>query len=290
MPFKLTIFMTAFRQAWSEAYYNSGNYPSVGGGASVDALLSARGALLGNNANLFAARISQFPANRLVSDYDINVVTQTGTWTQNTPAFENPTNIANVAFVVKMKTAAGSKLIYLAGLPEGVVQPGGVGIQGAQPKNVTGFNSLLSQFINLLVAQGWGCRSQRGTVVTQANGLQAGTQTPPLVGVQFGAPVAGVAVGTQVLMAGWRRKNPRGAGLSGLFTVASIVPAGVGTPQIYYLLNTQAVDPTNFKTIGKMGPATFNVQPFTSGTIDKATTRKRGVRSLAPLGKFSRVH
>lgn len=291
MPFKMTFFFQAFRYSWSEAYYGTGS-PASGGGQSAaqSDLINARGAVLGNNATLTGVRVSSFPANRVAQDLDVSSNTTTGNWTQNTPLFENPTNIPNVAVIFKCATPVGFKLIYVSGVPEGVVQADAVYPVNANPSTVVGWQAAANRLSTVLSSGQWGCRSWKGTTPVQATGAPvSGPQVPPLVGI----PVATLqpwVVGQKVLLSGWRRVNPRSPGLSGLFTLFAVPPASqVAPPFIYYLYGTQNVVPTNFKTTGQIGLVNYVIEPFANAVIVKATTRKRGVRTGGPLGRFSRV-
>jgi len=290
VPFKLTIFFTSFRYAWSEAYYNLLTFGNPQQVVKAQNLCSLRGACLGNNASLYAARVSNFPANRQIDDVDITQSTSTGDWSANTPNVENPTDIANRCIVLKSDTAVGSKLIYLAGAPEGVNIADQQPPYNVSPNRVSGFSKILNRFINELQTGGWGCRSWKATVAIQAIGITQGTQNPPLIGVEL-ATNPNWPVNSKVLLGGWRRTNPRSPGLSGVFTVQGVpLPTQVNPPFIYYLWGTANVNPNNFKTIGTIGLVQYQIVTFQGFLIDKGTTRKRGVRTLAPLGKFSRVH
>lgn len=290
MPFKLTMYMSVFRQAWSEAYLNSGVWPSSQATQNITTLLAARAALLGANAQLFSARVSGFPANRLVTDLDNFSFPVTGQWNPRDLPLEANSNIANVSLMMTFGTTVGQKRIYLAGLPDAVINSDAVAPLNYMPATITGFAATLDTFVNALIAGGWGCRSWKATVPIQSLGLQAGIQTPPLIGVQL-ATAQPWAVGQKVLLGGWRRINPRSPGLSGVYTIVGVPPATQTTPPfVYYLFGTQNVSPTNFKTIGTIGLLSFEIVPFNGPPDLKGVTRKRGGRSLLPLGRLLRSH
>ncbi|HKV98066.1 MAG TPA: hypothetical protein VJR90_11350 [Gammaproteobacteria bacterium] len=290
MPFKLTMYFSLYRSAWSEAYLNQQSFSPNFVPTQASQLMAARAAMLGHNAALFAARISAFPANRQVTDVDQFTFAVTGNWTGNEQFGEQKSNIANVALMIRMQTNVGQKLIYAAGCPDGVISGDNLPPSNIEAGNVQGFTGAVLTFINTLVTGGWGCRSWKATVPVQALGLQSGTQVPPLIGVQLAAQQPWT-VGQKVLLGGWRRVNPRSPGLTGVYTVVQVPPAGqAGPPFVYYLFGTQNVSPTNFKSVGTIGLLQYEVAPFLSGQMDRGVTRKRGGRSLLPLGRLQRSH
>lgn len=286
MPVKLTMFFSLNRSAWSEAYLlNVSNSEVLPQGATD--FVNTRCSLLGVGAELFALRLSNFPANRAVNDVDVSIFTSSGSWPTGMASIYNAAE-PNVAVLVKCGSGgAGSKNIYLAGCPTGLVRASGGPQINLFPANPTGWASLFKNFQKALTSGLIGYRTWLTTLRVQSLGLQSGPQVPPLIGVQL-PTVQAWTVGQKVLLGGWRRVNPRAAGLSGIYTLAGVPPAGqVGPPYVYYLLNTSQVNPTNFKSIGTVGLATFSFTAITSANLDEGTTRKRGGRVFLPVGRSS---
>lgn len=292
MPYKATIFFVSNRYLWSEAYFSTGTFDVNNVPAALSNLVNTRANLLGVGAEIYAVRVSNVPANRQVVDIDIGGFQVNGAFGQGLlalnqdPAFST---IPNVAMVIKCLIPSGSKLIYCAGIPKGVVEDAATPTQRINPLQVQGFADALQAWLKFLGTNQWGCQSQVNTVLQQAVGPPTdGPQTQPLIGITVAAQQPTWTVGSDMLVKGWKRVNPRSPGLTGRYILAAPLPTIA--PWTYYLLNTQAVSPTNFKTIGKIGLLSQTIELFTLATLDTVTTRKRGVRTLGPLGRFSRSH
>lgn len=289
MTLKVTWMFGQGQKGWTESLYLPDAALLTSTISTIDNLTAERAALLGNGVNIFNIRVSDVPADRLVTDLPLGTYTTGGNWGGDATSVAAVD--ANLALELEFRGPNSMKRTYLGGLPSRICASGPDRQDQYNPNGLQGWVAALNSYLAGINAGKWQARSQKGTQPVQAIGPPTlGTQSPPLIGISL--PVSqNWTVGSKVLLSGWRRVNPRSPGLTGIWTLAGVPAAGqIGPPFIYYLLNSQNVLPNNFKTVGQIGLLVyiFETLGFTS-TAKRITSRKRGGRLLLPLGRSFKV-
>lgn len=290
MTMKVDMNITCGRFSWTESHYdlNASNFLAAVPDATT--LAGLRGQLCGTGAAVVGVRISEVPGNRNVDD--LNIGKQIGTWPTDPSGLHYAAAFPNQAALIKLQTATINKNLYLAGLPAGIFnQPGG-SVPGITLDGVV--NSPLFAYLNALAPIGqsggiWGCRVRDTSQEQNSSGLVTSATYPGSVGVVTQAAPTWAA-GDEVFLTGWRRLNTGLPGLSGEWVVQAVVaPVAPATgPWTTFLLNSQAVSPTNFNSPGTIDLLSYVYHPYETWSIVKAVTRKRGGSYGAPRGR-SRV-
>lgn len=287
MTVKATIFMGQDKYSWSEAHYFLPTNDFLAAEGPTLSLVEARARCLGRNAQVLGARLSHVPANRQVKDADISGGGISGTW----PA--DPTNLlydsdrAYSSLLIRMESATGSKNMYLAGVPDGVIQT----VPGDRDGFIVVplFDNVLQSLMNLLTGGGgggnWGYRSRLSGGGLQATALTTNALFPGEIGVTVPSSL-GVVVGDEVYLTGWRRINTRSPGLAGAWQVVGILPPASGPgPWTYFLGRSGNVSPTNFLGLGRIDSLKYEYLSYVSWAIKSSTSRKRGASFGKPVGR-----
>jgi hypothetical protein len=293
---KVTYQFAAVGYRWSETHYLPGfNFtpgalgPQQAAAAPAIALGSLRSALLGYGAALFNIRLSAVPANRIVADIPLPGGA-TGKWQsfENSSQNDDWTDFPDTAVMMQFMSAAGQKRMWLAGIPDFVCQDSAAG----QPFSYNGggnpqWQTMMNAWIAGITNNGWGYRSLKTSVPVPVIGLVQGIGSPALAGLTTAAPI-GAAVGSEVLVRGFRRSNTRLPSLSGTYQVASVVNTGApSTAVTYYLADTGDVSLSNFPVIGTIAIPLATYPTYVSATPARIGRRKRGDPSDRVRGRSS---
>jgi hypothetical protein len=192
--------------------------------------------------------------------------------------------------MLKMQGVGATKNLYLAGVPDDIIQylPGTVG--GYNPTGA--FSAALLSYLSVLTGgtagATWGFRSRSPQPFT--NVLGVGTQA----GYNNNAGVStatnpGIPPGSEAYLKGFRTINPRVPNLSGAYQVIAVIPPGSGNPNwVTVLGETGNVQGSNFEALGYIQPLVFTYIKYVNGVAVRATHRKRGGSYGLPRGR-SRV-
>lgn len=291
MAVKLTLFMVLDKYSWTEDHFDlsasSGNL--AGEAPRAQQLATLRASLLGYDASLERVRISSVPANQQVFDvlFPGNIQANWVGGQVATPGYSASRGYQ--ALLMRLQNAGGNhRNYYMAGAPYGIFRSRPGDDSGLDFSQVPEFLLRITGYAAFLTGGGWGWLSRANLPLTQASGpLQSSAAAPGMVGIPVSAQLAGVSVGTQVLVRGWRRTNIRTCPpLSGLYKIGFIAaPVAPSTTWTYFLFNTSFITPSNFFTLGQIGPFTFTSAAYTVATPVVATQRKRGATALRPKGR-----
>lgn len=292
MPSKVVLMFTLDKYSWSEDhYYLLGSSSGQGLQATIapaQQLAAARAQLLGYDAQIERIRISGVPANQQVIDVEFagNL----------TPAWEQPSGVAAYtasraynALLLRLQSLQGyHRNYYLGGAPAGLFHSRAGDDTGLDFSQVPSFLLRMIAFTAFLYGTAsWGWLTRTASPLVPALGpLVTNAAFPGMIGIQ--SPLlAGVVVGSQIQVAGWRRLSIKaGPPLTGIYKCGGVLaPVAPSTTYTYFLFNTQYVQPSNFFTIGKVGPFVGSFQAYNSAQPVEATSRKRGATLLRPRGR-----
>lgn len=289
MASKVTFYFSTGRYTWSEAHVMTLSGIPTAIQAEAIRYANMRVPCLGNAASLEAIRISEIPASRLVDDVDEAAYPHVPTWPADPTGLSYTTDRAYSALLIQLKGGLSDRNFYMSGVPDGLIDNFGDPVKGFSWVGAPAAQTRFLTFLNYLTSgAGWGYQATRFSALTQAAGAPVTLNLyPGMVGIPTQAPLAGVILGSQVLMRGWRRNNVRLAGLSGFYQVAAIVPptAPASTPYTYFLSRTGNVSPTNFETVGQIGLATPQLEVYTNYSFIRAVKRSRGGSYGLPRGR-----
>lgn len=292
MPAKVVLMFTLDKYSWSEDhYYLLGSSSGQGLQAAVQPaqqLAGTRAQLLGYDAQIERIRISGVPANQQVFDVEFpgNLVP---TWElpASTPAYT--ASRAYNALLIRFQSLTGyHRNYYLGGAPAGLFHSRAGDDTGLDFSQVPSFLLRTIAFTSFLQQNAaWGWLSRTSSPLVPALGpLVTNAAFPGMIGIQ--SPLLpGVAVGSQIQVAGWRRLSIKaGPPLTGIYKCGGVLaPVAPSTTYTYFLFNTQYVQPSNFFTIGKVGPFVGAFQAYATSQPVEATSRKRGATLLRPRGR-----
>jgi len=297
MPLKLTANLLQDRYSWTESHYllNFSALPPVGivGPTPLDAVVGSystlRTATLGNYAVVDSIRVSEVPANRLVADYFTTYSVSPPVWPADPTGDVYSSDRAYSAVLVRMLGSIGNKNWFLAGVPDSTIQTGPLNRRGISLGGSPGWLARFTAFMSFLTSgNAFGFRSRTADGQIQAQGLVTNAAFPAMIGVVT-AVTLGLNVGQSVLVKGWRRNNARLGPLTGGYVIGGVLPPTTpATNWTYFLLNTAAVNPTNFLGLGTIGPLSFQFIPYEGFEPIKAVSHKRGASYGAPRGRSSR--
>jgi hypothetical protein len=298
MPLKVDIQMASCGQTWSEAhYYLAASSVPTDTSPMID-LCSFRAGCLGANASVTGAEISDVPGNRLVESLFFPNGGKVSKFLADEVEDLQNSATPNNSLLINMTSSPAlqgpNKKLYLSAPPQGMITT--LGGNTNQLGNYPNFVAPLGQYMQFLTGNNkpqngggtvqnlWGYRSRSPANALQSTGSPFEGPGPTLyIGIGTPGPLAGVGFGPgliqEVYLTGWRRKNPRLPGLAGAWKVASILPpvAPATQPWIYYLLGSTNVDPTNFSSVGKIAPLTYQYPAYgIYWQLERAVTRKRG--------------
>ena len=270
------------------------NSTSVGANelAAATALIKARMLLMGANVTFNGARLSVEGVYR-----DSQVLTQQDI--PNPPTFPLNTSGPNGAesglpdqakaciLVRKEATTAHHTSLYLAGIPDGLITefPRGPNVVN-YPAWLTNFNAWKALLLSSGTQWGMPVRNYGGSYAPVAivgfNNAGPGGQLGFFVN---GSP-AGYIQGAKVQIRQTTRQNvayptPNGKWVIG--SVAQNTPAAGQTS--FYLQNSNAVIATTIMNFGNSLLLDYLPAPYTAIKYESQTTRKRGNRSLVPVGR-----
>lgn len=264
-------------------YLTSGVSPSDGLTLALK-YLTARAQLLGGYASISFARISTFPASRFVQEIDPTTYPSASKALQageDAIPDSSATDRAQSNLLIYMTGAPYSRRMYLSGVPDQVL---GVGV--TYPRGfflpAVSWNTPWAAFQRLLGDPQFSfrVRNKAQDVFASLPLVPIGVG-PTLYGVTAPGPLAGVSVGSDVYLSGWRRISTHYEGLNGSWRVVGInVSTPPATTVTYVLGSSGNVNPTNFYGPGKIGPAVYMLQPIDAGSVVavKAVNHKRGGR------------
>jgi hypothetical protein len=281
------MFMQANVYSWSEAHYLLGIDQFNASIIPAGVLATVRNGLLGSFAGVTGVRLSQVPANRLTFDLPPS------NWPATPPTGPIPDNQFDAPFtslMLKMQGAGATKNLYLAGIPDDIVQylPGTHGGYNPTGAFTSAINSYLSVLTASVGAATWGFRSRLPQPFTNVLGVQSQAGYNNNAGVVT-ATNPGVLVGQEAYLKGFRVINPRVPNLAGAYQVIAVIPPGSGNPNwITVLGETGNVEGTNFEVYGYIQLLAFTYIQYVNGVVKRATHRKRGGSYGRPRGR-SRV-
>lgn len=291
MTIKVTMFFTCENYSWSEAHYYLGGTSFASTVIPASQLATLRSQLLGSFAVIEAVRFSAVPANRQV--YEL----PSSNWPSGS-LLVDPGLVGGTysdqpysALLINIQQAIANKNLYLAGIPDGVIEVDPNYPNGYVPSG--NFAANLSNYMLFLTGLGsgggsWGFRSRvkvPGTPVS-AIGTQGG------FGNNIGLVTAadpGVVAGEEAYLTGFRVLNPRVPGLAGAYETLAVIPPSSGVATWTTVIGeTGNVDPNNFLTLGRVAPLTWQYLAYNNWRVVRATHRKRGGSFGLPRGR-SRV-
>jgi hypothetical protein len=298
MPLKVELQMESCGQTWSESHYYLAAASVPTDTQPMNNLASYRAPCLGANAQVTGVEISDVPGNRLVETLFFPNGGKRGKFVSDEQDLRGDAVTPNNALLINM-TAGGAingppKKLYLAGVPQATIST--FGDNRDQLGDYPQFVSQLASYMAFLtgnfkpnstssdVQALWGYRARDNAGdVKSAGDPTAGPGPDFHIGIQTSLALPGVGTGVgqtlHVYLTGWRRKNPRLPGLSGVWQVSLIAPpiAPAAGPWTYYLQGSSRVDATNFVSIGKIGPLAYKYPAYGPyWSIERAVTRKRG--------------
>ena len=291
MSIKCTFFFDQDKYSWQEDHYlniTSGDQLEAAILPAVQ-LSTLRVPCLGLGCALRAIRLSSVPANDRV--YDIVQLDQVApTWPAVVGANLEYASRAFTAAQVRLQDALGNhRNYYLAGAPFGLFRTVPGQDAGIDLSAVPAWSSRFLSFMNYLVngTPGWGWLTRTEGNLEQSVGLVTNALYPGMVGVQVPFNVAGLAIGVQVRVKGWRRISLKaGARLSGVYSIGGILaPNPPAVNWTYFLLNTGTVLPTNFFTLGSIGLLELAFTAYNTYQLVQCTERKRGATAYRPRGR-----
>jgi hypothetical protein len=287
---KCTMFFEAFRYSWSESHYLIGIDQFATAVTPAGVLASARAGCLGVYAKLVAVRLSAVPANRQVYELPLNDFLQVSQQLSNPAGFNSQADAAFTALMLNLANNSGNKNLYLAGVPDDIVEFLPSTSNGYRP--TANFTTALNQYMSVLTTQvsgfAWGFRSRDPQ--PHQNVIEVGTQAG--FGNNAGVTTAanpGVPVGSEAYLKGFKVINPRLPSLAGAYQVIGVIPPGSGNPNwITVLGETGNVEGSNFEALGYIQPLAFTYIPYARWRVVRVTHRKRGGSFDSPRGR-SRV-
>lgn len=287
MPVKVTMFMAAEGYSWSEShYYLGGSTFDLASGPALQ-LCRLRKPLLGDYANLTGCRLSYVPANRQIYDLDPAAFSNGGGTFDIIPG-GSASDQPFTSLMLNLQNLAANKNLYLAGIPDGVIQVNPAYPNGYEPGG--DFGLFLAAYMaylcgNLAGSGVWGFRSR----IRNPGQIVNAVADQPGFGNNIGVSTAvnaGIAAGQEAYLTGFKRTNTRLPSLAGAYTVVGVVPPGSGNPNwITVLGDTGNVGEDNFFALGQIAPLQFQYLPYQLYRVVRATHRKRGASYGAPRGR-----
>lgn len=287
MPIKVTIFMGSEGYSWSESHYYLGvnDFPSTLGPAT--SLVTLRNAILGQYAKILGCRMSYVPANRQIFDLDTSTLTGSSILFTTVGGGDN-SDQPFTSLMMNIQQLVGNKNLYLAGIPDGVIQVNPNYPNGYEPSG--DFANQLQGYMNFLCGLGvstpaWGFRSRNKLPGTMVNAVASQPGYNNNIGVST-AVDPGISAGSEANLTGFKRINTRVPGLAGAYEVIAVIQPGSGNPNwITVLGETGNVQEDNFFKLGVIAPLTFQYLPYHNWRVVRATHRKRGASFGAPRGR-----
>lgn len=281
------MFFAAENYSWSESHYFLGGNDFVSAVLPAQTLVQNRKPLLGDYANLTACRLSYVPANRQIYDLNRGAILTAGASFAMIPG-GNSSDQPFTSLMVNLQNQVANKNLYLAGIPDGVIQVNPNFPSGYEPGG--DFDTQLSYYLGYLCGNNggagtWGFRSRLRNASIMINGLESQPGYNNNIGVST-AVNPGVPAGSEAYITGFKRINPRVPSLAGAYTVVAVIPPGSGSANFVTVLQeTGNVDPDNFLALGVISPLIFQYLPYQNYRVVRATHRKRGGSYGLPRGR-----
>jgi hypothetical protein len=281
-----------FRQdkyAWTESHYwlTSGSPALANAIAPAQQLASYRVPCLGNGCSLTRIRLSSYPANRETVDIDYSGAVSGPTW----PA--DPTGLlysASRSFTALLGTftgqGTGQSNYYLGGIPVslGYTVPGDT--TGVQWGSCPGFSSRAAALNSFLTDGAWGWLTRGTTVTYTVQGVVTNAAVPGMIGLIWNPAAPLPAVGSVVVVKGFRRINTRLPPLGGVWKVGQVLAGQPAAGQTsVFLFNSGAVPPANYLSLGSAGVFNPSFNTYTFLQWVEIVSRKRGGSIGAPRGR-----
>lgn len=290
MTIKVTMAMSTGNYSWTETHYALQVlqfYQAVPGAIQ---LCNLRAQLLGSYATLNSCRLSMVPANR--QTYEIPPSNwPTGPTLVDTIAGGVNSDQPYSSLMCALQSAFSTKNLYLAGIPDGVIQvnpayPNGYEPSGNFANNLDNYMFTLTGLMTSQAAWGFRSRLTTGSVPVLSAGSQAG------YGNNLGVVTAVdpmIPIGTEAYCTGFKLINTREPNLAGAFKVVGVIQPGSGNPNFTTVLGeTGNISPDNFLAFGAIAPLIWQYVPYLRWRVVRATHRKRGGSYGLPRGR-SRV-
>jgi hypothetical protein len=290
---KVTLEFSCDKYSWSEAWWwitaGAATFQNAYG-PSVQ-LAQYRVPLLGVGCQLDRWRLSLFPANRRT--FDVFYPSNGGqpSWPADPTGIRYAASRPFTAVLLLLENPSGlQKHTFLAGCPTALSHTVPGDSTGLQFASAPDFLNRLGQFLNFVSSGSWGWLSRADTTMNQVQGLVTNAAFPSMIGLVTGGPIAGLTVGSKVLVKGFARINVKVPALGGLWTVGGVLPpVAPATQWTYFLLNSGAVPVNNYKGLGSVGLLLQDFQTISSGGAESVTERIRGGTLNRPRGR-SRTH
>jgi hypothetical protein len=287
---KVVMFFVLDKYSWTEDHYWLG---AGGSGALAQAipiaqqLASYRVQLLGYDAQIERIRLSNVPANQQVDDVEYTgALTPSWELPFGTPAYT--ASRAYNALLLRIQSVSGyHRNYYLGGAPAGLFHSRAGDDTGLDFSQVPSFLVRMLGFMNYLTSGPWGWLTRTQSPLFQASGLVTNAAFPGMLGITVAGQLAGVVQGSQIQVKGWRRTSVKASPpLTGVYRVGGVLsPTAPSTLWTYFLVNSSLLPPSNFFTLGQVGPYVPSFQAYNNSQPVEATSRKRGATSLRPRGR-----
>lgn len=283
MSIRATLLMSAGKYTWSESHYWIGGTTLQGSYNAGAALGSARAALLGQNARLDNVRMSEDGATRRVQYLDPALFDHVSRLPPDMGDDVYTSDRPNSSVLVRFLSPVGYKLLYLAGIPDGMVVTDPLFPKGIKilPQWAAVWNTYKG-----LLAGTWGYRAKQNGPAGIVKFVITNSMYPGKVGVQTDGLIS-LNSGDTVQLKGFRRENPRSKDLNGIWRVGQVTePVSPSPTWTYFLERSSGVDPFNFYKLGTIAKLEYQIVPYGGALIERAVTRKRGGSFMLPRGRL----
>lgn len=292
MPaFKMTMYFAIDKYSWTETHLvfvsGSAANPTTAAPLALQ-LANLRIAILGNQAQMFKIRIAQVIGSRQVFDLLPGSFPVGPVWGPDPTGLLFNAARPFEALQIQLSDGQGNfKNTFLSGLPTSLMHSyagdrTGMAWYSAAPD----LSPRVLTYTATLTNGNYGWASRRDSVLSQVQALVTNATFPNMIGVVVNAQIPALQVGTQMLLKNWRRINVKSPKLGGVWTCGGVLPpTAPATQWTYFLLNSGAVSPTNFKAMGLAGPLTISTHTYVFTADVGVTQRKRGASAGAPRGR-----
>jgi hypothetical protein len=290
MSIRVTFIMRWGRQAWSETHYDAGRSDLAGGISDAVIVAPKRAALLGFDAFLTAARVSDPNTPGLSELITFNPPLQGQKFTINvgfiTSIISDSVGLANDAVLVDAGGLIGARFHrsrpMLGAPPAGLIQSA-AGVPSVRvdecPQWLTAFNAYAAELTN----GSWGFGATNEGAANDVADVIGGNGAP--IGIVTSNAFS-PAPQTIVHVRGLRVHPQTRVRLAGIWRVGSVV-AGPGAGQNTVLLANSSTWPAGslYHTPGTIQTASFAVAIYTRFLVGIGMTRKRGGTIGLPRGR-----